>query len=784
MRQWRTVLVCVCSILFTGIPTAGSGQDQSVQDYRPVVAVLREFILHEMEDKHIPALSVALVEDQTILWAEGFGFADPDKKIPATPQTLYRAGSVSKLFTDIGIMQLVEQGEIDLDAPMTRYLPGFQPLNPFQKPITLRHLMAHRSGLVREPPIGHYFDPDEPSLAKTVESLNRTTLVYEPGTRTKYSNAGVAVVGRVLETMQGRRFEEYIQETLLDRLGMEESSFNRHPPMTNSLAHGTMWTVDGRTFPAPVFQLGTGPAGNLYSNVLDLGNFLSMLFQGGLGERGRVLQPQTLAQMWVPQFVPVHERSGFGLGFALADFEGYLRVGHGGAVYGFSTELSALPEEKLGIVIMASVDAINPVLERIANYAFHFLLAYREGDARPLVQPTFPIHPEDAAQLAGRFTGKGKQIRLINRNGILLASVGSRTGLKLKLSGSQLVTDDRLGIGMSFPLLSPDALMWGEDTLTRTAEQAPPPVPERWKGFLGEYGWDHNILYILEHDGMLHCLIEWFDRYPLRETGGEEFGFPEYGLYPGEKLRFQRDARGKVTGVEAAGILFPRRAIDGEEGGTFMIKPLRPVEKLMEEALSARPPREEGEFYRSELVNLATLDSTIRFDIRYATTNNFMNSVFYTETKAFLQRPAAEALVRAHRKLRERGYGVMIHDGYRPWYVTKMFWDATPEEKRIFVADPSKGSRHNRGCAVDLTLYDLSTGKPADMVSGYDEFSDRAFPEYPGGTSLQRWHRALLRSAMESEGFTVYEWEWWHFDYRDWNKYPIGTLRFEEIPGR
>ena len=110
-----------------------------------------------------------------------------------------------------------------------------------------------------------------------------------------------------------------------------------------------------------------------------------------------------------------------------------------------------------------------------------------------------------------------------------------------------------------------------------------------------------------------------------------------------------------------------------------------------------------------------------------------------------------------------------------------MFWDATPEKFHGFVADPSKGSRHNRGCAVDLGLYDLKTGKVVEMVSGYDEFSDRAFPDYPGGTSRQRWHRDLLRHAMEAEGFTVYEEEWWHFDYKDWRKYPILNKPFEEI---
>jgi D-alanyl-D-alanine dipeptidase len=119
------------------------------------------------------------------------------------------------------------------------------------------------------------------------------------------------------------------------------------------------------------------------------------------------------------------------------------------------------------------------------------------------------------------------------------------------------------------------------------------------------------------------------------------------------------------------------------------------------------------------------------------------------------------------------GYGLLIHDGYRPWYVTKMFWEGTPPDKHNFVADPAHGSRHNRGCAVDLTLYDLKTGQPAEMVGLYDEMSERSYPDYPGGTALARWHRQLLRRVMEDEGFTVYEFEWWHFDYKDWRKYPV-----------
>ena len=214
----------------------------------------------------------------------------------------------------------------------------------------------------------------------------------------------------------------------------------------------------------------------------------------------------------------------------------------------------------------------------------------------------------------------------------------------------------------------------------------------------------------------------------------------------------------------------------------FRITPVRPVAELREEALRATPPGEDGPFRPADLVELVTLDSTIRLDIRYATADNFLGTPLYTQSRAFLQRPAAEAVVRVQRALRSLGYGLLVHDAYRPWYVTRIFWDATPPDKHDFVADPAGGSRHNRGCAVDLTLVDLRTGRPVTMPSGYDEFSPRAYPDYPGGTAVQRRLRAVLRTAMEAEGFTVYEYEWWHFDYQDWRSYGIQNIPFEDIP--
>jgi D-alanyl-D-alanine dipeptidase len=237
--------------------------------------------------------------------------------------------------------------------------------------------------------------------------------------------------------------------------------------------------------------------------------------------------------------------------------------------------------------------------------------------------------------------------------------------------------------------------------------------------------------------------------------------------------------------VLAAGVVLVGCGGTAERGGqsesVFRIQPVRPVAELRAEALAATPPAPDSATLTPDLVELESLDSTIRYDIRYATTRNFMGVPFYDTALAFLQRPAAEALVRAHRTLRAQGYGLLIHDAYRPWYVTKMFWDATPDSLKRFVADPAAGSRHNRGAAVDLTLYDVATGRPVAMPSGYDEFTERAYPNYAGGTSAERENRARLRAAMEAEGFSVYEYEWWHFDYGDWRRYPVMNVRFRDL---
>ncbi|WP_435007232.1 serine hydrolase [Tundrisphaera lichenicola] len=764
-----------------------AGPPAEVPDrYQAAVAAIDVYIARELSEKRLPALSIALVDDQEIVWSKGYGIADPETGKPATPDTVYRVGSVSKLFTDLAVMQLVEKGTMDLDEPIRKYLPDFAPKDPFGDPITLRELMAHRSGLTREPPVGHYFDPTGPTLEVTIASLDSTELIYRPKTRQKYSNAAIAAVGLALQKSEGKPFDQIVAERVLGPIGMSRSAFVPTPTIREGLAKGTMWTYHDREFPAPTFELGIAPAGCMYSTVTDLARFLEVLFAGGNGPGGRVLKPETLHSMFKVQFAKPGQETGFGLGFSVSRFRDLRRIGHGGAIYGFATEVAALPDQKLGVVVIVAKDCANAEAERIADAALDQMLAVRQGKPLTKIDTTNPLPPGLARKWEGTYQSGSDRFELTEAAGRLYMtpeSGGSR--VELRSIDGDFLGDDILGSGPRL-ILEGEKLKVGGEIYDRIRTSVPAPPDRSLVGLIGEYGWDHDILYIYERQGRLYALIEWFFLYPLTEVSPDVYRFPDDGLYDGEKLEFRRDANGRATEVEAGSVVFRRRSLDGEDGRTFRIIPRRPVEEIRRESVDARPPTESGNFRESDLVDLSEVVPGLKLDIRYATTNNFLGVPLYNTARALMQRPAAEALARVQARLAPLGYGLLVHDAYRPWRVTKLFWEATPPAQRVFVADPSKGSRHNRGCAVDLTLCDLATGRPIEMVSGYDEFSDRAYPQYPGGTSRQRWHRDLLRRLMEEEGYSVYEAEWWHFDYSGWQSYPILDTRFEDlaIPGR
>ncbi len=339
-------------------------------------------------------------------------------------------------------------------------------------------------------------------------------------------------------------------------------------------------------------------------------------------------------------------------------------------------------------------------------------------------------------------------------------------------------------IACSVPVIVP-AIPHSQASVKSTTSLAPGPkpldAPLAWKQLVGIYalGETKESFILLERDEELR----WLDRHNQAKHIFEKEGLLWLDVGGGRSvgLSESRATDGTVKSFSYLNEVYTRTDAGADPAHYFHVEPTKPVAELRAEALHNTPPKEVGPFRKPDLVELTSLYPGFHLDIRYAQSNNFLSTPVYTQARAFMQRPAAEALQSALKKLQPLGYGLLVHDAYRPWYVTKIFWDATPPKDHNFVADPKKGSKHNRGCAVDITLYDLASGKPIEMPGLYDEMSPRSFPTFPGGTSLQRWHRDLLRMAIESEGFTVDGNEWWHFDYKDWKQYPILNVPFEDL---
>lgn len=169
----------------------------------------------------------------------------------------------------------------------------------------------------------------------------------------------------------------------------------------------------------------------------------------------------------------------------------------------------------------------------------------------------------------------------------------------------------------------------------------------------------------------------------------------------------------------------------------------------------------------------------IALDIRYATTNNFTHKVMYPQARAFARLPVVLALKAVQDDLKARGLGLKIYDAYRPYAITVKFYETARDTN--FVADPRKGSKHNRGCAIDLSLIDLKTGKELDMPTGFDSFSKKAAANYTGLSPKQIENRELLKGVMQAHGFKVIATEWWHYDFNGWNKYPLLDVPFSVI---
>lgn len=370
----------VAIVLTLGIyTTILNGQVRNVLEkndtFLSKIKVLELWISQQMELRNIPGLAVGVVYDQELVYAKGFGYADMKKKNPVTPRSLFRIASNSKTYTATAIMQLRDEGKLRLDDPIEKYLPGFSIGNPYPDApeITIFHLLTHTSGLPREAGFPYWTDRKFPTMKQILEKLPDQEMIYPPGTRYKYSNLGMALLGQVVASVSGVPYEQYITEQIFQPLGMDHSSVfpgekdkkELVTPYSRSFPDGSR-----RVMPFTDAQ-GLAPAANITSNIEDLARFVSLQFRAGPKGGNQILNGYTLAEMHRIHWLNKNWTSGYGLGFRVWKDDDNTVVGHGGWVAGNRSQISFIPDKKIGVVILTNADDVSPSF--FANHFLHML---------------------------------------------------------------------------------------------------------------------------------------------------------------------------------------------------------------------------------------------------------------------------------------------------------------------------------------------------------------------------------------------------------------------------
>ncbi len=558
---------CAVSILLIASVIHQQGSAANLSDYDSVLPELSMAADAEVRAGNISGVTIALVDDQDIIFVRGFGFADKKRRIRSAADTVYRVGSISKLFTAVSAMQLAEQGRIDIDAPVSNYLPEFRIIVPFEdvRPITMRQLMCHRSGMVREAPVGGYLDGSAPGMESTVASLARCVLVHRPGTKTKYSNSGVTIVGRTVEKVAGLSFPAYQERHILGPLGMTNSSFLHAAGIGRKLATGYLpVALEGGGFredEAPVFEFGILAAGNLYTTAADLARFVMCLFADGRLPDGKLLKQATLKDMFTPQLTS--DTNGFGLGFSMGELRGKRTFSHMGAVYGFTSSLMGIPSEKIGAIVLCNDDIATGPVRKLNATALRLMLAAKSRQSPPPTDVPVRLSQQELTALTGDFESQSYWARIDLTGEKLVANV---SGQKLALTPTGALRcrgEGRVAFNSSFVFeRDTNGVVSNFSAMNQKFRRVDPAkvsaIPPSWKPLLGSYGPAFIPLIISFKHGHLYAMTEnEFDN-RLTPLTGTVFQMPP-GLYADEQLVFQTDRNGKPHTAVLANMPLRRR---------------------------------------------------------------------------------------------------------------------------------------------------------------------------------------------------------------------------------
>lgn len=385
-KTWGIVLTL---IVVSSIAAAQKIRPADDPDVASSLNLLESWIEARMEYKNDPGLAVGIIYDQELIWAKGFGWSDTEKKIAATPRTIYRIGSITKLFTATAVMQLRDREKLRLDDPIVKYIPGFeiQSRYPEAPPITVRHLLTHTSGLPREAAFPYWTDHIFPSRDEIIEGLRGQETTFPSETKYKYSNLALALAGEVVTAASGEPYEQFIEKNILEPLGMTDTSVNLTAGRKDRLAAGcSRRLADGKRTVMPYTDAkGIAPAANMSSTVEDLARFISLQFRNDPPGGPQILKPSTLREMHRVHWLLPGWRAGRGLGFSVRRFGDKTLVGHAGWVAGYQTQIGFVPEDKIGAVVLTSADDGQPgtILEQALTVVTPAILRAVRPEAAP-----------------------------------------------------------------------------------------------------------------------------------------------------------------------------------------------------------------------------------------------------------------------------------------------------------------------------------------------------------------------------------------------------------------
>jgi D-alanyl-D-alanine carboxypeptidase len=367
----KTLIVMVAAMILSGPLAAGTVPVKEDPGVASSLRLLEKWAASQVEYRDQPGVSLGIVHGRDLIWAAGFGMSDRAARTPATPKTLYRIASITKLFTSTALMQLRDAGKLSLDDPVAKFIPGFKVGDPFpdDPPVSIRHLLTHTSGLPGEAAFPYWTDHDFPTIEAVLAALPSQVKPFATETRYRYSNLGLALAGQVVAAASGEPYETYVVKHILEPLGMADTSVLSLPEARRerlAVGYGRRLPDGTRRILPFTDSKGLTAAANMSSTVEDLARFVAFQLGDGTAGGNRILRESTLREMQRVHWLFPGWKAGRGLGFSVRQMDGKTLVGHSGWVGGYQTQIGFIVEDGIGVIAMTNADdgAPNMYLEQ------------------------------------------------------------------------------------------------------------------------------------------------------------------------------------------------------------------------------------------------------------------------------------------------------------------------------------------------------------------------------------------------------------------------------------